>query len=181
MRYSEITEAFDAVQPYTWHDLSTGEVQHHQAQFTVDDDLIKVNFTNAYYNPGLWEMLFTRADSIALNGKGRASTVLATVMAIARDFIAEYNPRYIAVAAKNDEASRSSLYPKLAAILMREFPQFTLKNVKKLINWTEFNYERPTQEPKPLPPRAPEPEPKPVTPEEWDDIEAWLNDSQNRA
>lgn len=128
MRYAEIlSEAFDTVVPYRWEDHSNEDMRLLQANFTIADGDFIVQFKKPYYNPGLWEFTFVRNGELELSGTGSAQKVFATVIDIVRSFINDIGPRMITFAAKNDEPSRLKLYPKLLALLQREFPQYISK------------------------------------------------------
>lgn len=173
-----LTEAFDSVQPYQWTHWEDETAQEVMADFQIGDGHFKVMFKEKAYERGIWELSFYRNGTLDLTGTGSAATVLSTVMQITRDFISTQDPRYIGYAAKNEEGSRNKLYPKLMAKLMKEFPQYTAHPPKKRRTYTSYDLERPA---KAYVPPAPEPQPeqepaKPLSAEEWDDLEAFMNE-----
>ena len=176
MRYYEImTEAFDTQIDYRWNDKSDPDVSLHQAKFSIGDGFFIVQFKKPYYNPGVWELSFVRNYGHDLTGTGSAPQVLATVMRIVRDFIQKHDPRTIVFSAKNDEASRNKLYPKLMRKLMAEFPEYVESEPSKNHKYTRYQVERP-----PRPIQLPEPEEqkpeKSMTPEEWAEIERFMDE-----
>ncbi|RYF19336.1 MAG: hypothetical protein EOO77_10400 [Oxalobacteraceae bacterium] len=177
MRYHEITEAFNQVQPFHWTHWEDETAQEVMAEFQIGDGLFKVLFKEKYYERQRWELSFYRNGTLDLTGTGSAATVLATVMQITREFISTQEPRWITYAAKNDEGSRNRLYPKLMMRLMQEFPQYMAGEPKKSRTYTTYDLERPAKAyvaPTPAP-SSNEPV-TPMTDEEWDDIEAMLAD-----
>lgn len=139
-RRSKLKEAFDGVQRFSWVDNSNEDMSLLQASFQMDDGLFVVQFKNLYYNPGYWEMSFVRNGELKLTNTGSAQKVLATVMDAARQFIAAKHPRQLALAAKNDEVSRTKLYPKLIAMMQRDFPQYVGDAPKKMRSHTEYRF-----------------------------------------
>lgn len=172
MRIRElIAERFNQIQPLRWADLSNEDVFLVQANFQVGDGEFIVQFKRPYYN-NLFDISFARNGKFDLTATGSAQTVLATVGQAIREFIASYDPRMFAFSAKNEEKSRNRLYPKLAMLIQREFPQYAFE-LRRNSRYTHYDFERPAK---------PIPEPEPVEPvEELDPIsdeemEAALDD-----
>lgn len=184
MRYTEIIdEAFNSVQPHNWHHWSDDTAQETTAEFQIEDGHFKVMFKEKYYERGRWELSFYRNGTLDLTGTGSAATVLSTVMAITREFIATQNPRWITYSAKNDEGSRNKLYPKLMARLMKEFPQYMAKEPKKLRTYTSYDLERPATPYAPPAPKPPEPATE-MSQQEMDELDAFMDEfmaSQRRS
>jgi hypothetical protein len=179
MRYTEISEAFTNVQPFQWSHWSDDTAQEVKAEFQVEDGHFVVMFKEKYYERQRWELSFYRNGTLDLTGTGHATSVLATVMQITREFISTQNPRYITFAAKNDEVSRNKLYPKLMSRLMQEFPQYMARDPKKSRTYTSYDLERPP-EPYVAPP-APEPEPTtPLSSQEWDELDAFMSEFETQ-
>jgi len=135
----QMFESLSRVIPYTWKDHSTDDLKLIQADFQIQDGYFIVQFNSPYYNPGYWNLSFTRNGELELTGTGSATTVLATVIAIVREFIHDVSPRHISFAAKNDEMSRNKLYPILFAKIAKEFTQYTTGETKKLRQYTSYN------------------------------------------
>jgi hypothetical protein len=116
MRYRDIIESFDRVLPLRWEDRSTDDMELLAAHFAVGGGQFEVRFKHImHYNPGLWDLSFTRNGVYDLTNTGSAGAVLATVMEAVRQFIRERGPRFISFDAKRSDPSRLRLYPKLAA------------------------------------------------------------------
>jgi hypothetical protein len=180
MRIQEITEAFDSVQPFHWTHWEDETAQEVMADFQIGDGHFKVMFKEKYYERQRWEISFYRNGTLDLTGTGSAATVLSTVMKITREFIATQNPRWITYSAKNDEGSRNKLYPKLMQKLMQEFPQYMAKDPHKSRTYTSYDLERPATPYMPPPAREPEPAPEPLSATEWDELEAFMSEFENR-
>lgn len=175
-----INEAFNTVQPHNWTHWQDDTAQEVMADFQIGDGHFKVMFKEKAYERGIWELSFYRNGTLDLTGTGNAATVLSTVMAITREFISTQDPRYIGYSAKNDEGSRNKLYPKLMAKLMKEFPQYLAHPPKKMRTYTSYDLERPAKAF--VPPPAPEPaEPhKPLSQQEWDELDAFMDEFESR-
>lgn len=176
MRYQEIIrESLSKVLPYHWHDKSDDDVGLIHADFQVGEGYFIVQFKMPYYNPGIWELSFTRNGELALSGTGNAGAILATVMQIVREFIKAKDPRTLTFSASVSEPSRSKLYPKLMAILMREFPEFTADEPKQGRKYDSFGATRPAR-PWVMPPPPPKPEPYEGPEVSFDELEQMLAD-----
>jgi len=174
-----ILEALDAVQRYHWYDKSNEDMNLIHADFQIGGGHFVVEFKNLYYNGPLWTIAFLRNGTFDLTGTGDAQKVMATVMAIIREFIRERNPRMISFEGKNMEQSRNKLYPRLMRMLNSEFPQFTTAPVKIGGKYTTYSAER---EPDPIVVAPPEPVEQlpPMTADEWDEMEEWLAQTKRR-
>lgn len=168
------------MKPFAWSYFGDDTVQEYTADFQIDDGHFITRFREKYYERGYWELSFYRNGILDLTGTGNAATVISTVMQITREFIAAVDPRFLCYAAKNEEASRNRLYPKLMAKLMREFPQYSARQPKKLRTYTSYDLERPAK-----PFAAPDPEPEsvfdsvtPLTPQEWEELERFMDELQ---
>lgn len=168
-----VAESFTNAVPVSWRDHSNEDLRLLQAHFQIDDGHFVVQFQMPYYNAGYWEMSFTRNNELTLSGTGKAPTVLATVMQAAREFIEAVEPRWISFAADVNEPSRSRLYPKLTAIMMKEFPQFTASPPKVGRKHVSYEVGQPAK-PWVMPEPAPKPKYEQPTADDFADIEAWL-------
>lgn len=181
MRYWELNEAFDKVMPFTWAHFGDDTIQLYRADFQIDDGHFIVEFREKYYQRGYWELSFVRNESLDLTGTGNAGSVFATVIQITREFIRDMDPRYLSFMAKNEEASRNKLYPKLMQRLQREFPQYVSSEPKTLRTWTGYELSRPRKEYTPPVPEKTEDETSvDFSAEEWEELLSLVNDLETR-
>ena len=132
MLLRDLFESFNTVVPYEWHDRSNDDMRLLQAEFMIGDGHYIVEFKNLYYNPGWWTLSFVRNADLELSGTGSASTVISTVLNIARKFLATVQPRNLVFAGKTDDQSRTRLYPRLLAMALREFPNYEQRDTRSL-------------------------------------------------
>jgi hypothetical protein len=118
-------EAFDTAIPIKWTDHSDDDLDLYQADFQIDDGHFVVQFKRLYYDH-VFVISFVRNQELALSGTGSARIVLATVMQAIREFVSARDPRLMRIEMDKKESSRSKLYPRLAAMMLKEFPEFAM-------------------------------------------------------
>jgi hypothetical protein len=153
-------EAFNNPVPIRWRDHSDDDISLYQADFQLGDGHYVVQFQQKYYE-NVYTIQFTRNNDLKLSNTGSATMVLATVMQAIREFIEARDPRRVCVSMDKSEPSRSSLYPKLAAMMMREFPEYAMSpsETRSFHTLNIARGDRPSRY-KPAP-AAPEPVPEP--------------------
>lgn len=174
-----LCESMDTAMPLIWHDHSTEDMRLYQAKFDIGDGHYVVQFKRPYYDH-CFEITFVRNESLDLTGTGSAHTVIATVMSAIRYFVRNRDPRLFRFSGKNDEPSRNRLYPRLARMIVAEFPDYTVRE-RHTRQYTSYEFERPAR-PLPQPDPVPEPEtvPEDVPEVSWEELEAMLADIKGR-
>lgn len=142
MRYIELFESFANALPIRWEKVAHEKNNILVAIFDVEDGNFVVQFSNSRYEPDQWEISFRRNGTLDLTGTGSPHIVLSTVMASIRIFIKKHVPQAIRFSAKKSETSRVSLYPKLIAIMQREFPEYETCEQKAFGNFLQYSLER---------------------------------------
>jgi hypothetical protein len=114
MRYNELVEAFDRPLEY--------EVLHAQPRSfdaTFNSGSSQIAYFAAKTPKGEWNIGFSNRSAdirnrFAMTGDKKSIEVLATIIAITKDFVNRYNPDTIIFFAKSSEGSRVSAYRRLA-------------------------------------------------------------------
>lgn len=177
-RATRVVETFSSVLPLRWSSETNEDMKLLVANFEVGEGQFVVRFKAEYPDMNVWEISFKRNGTLDMTGTGSAHVVLSTVMGAIRQFLREHDPDHIMLAARRTEESRISLYPKLIAMMQREFPQYVAKPPHKLNTYMLYYLDRaPRPSPAcaaPSPGSLPKEQPAPMSPEEWDDLDGFM-------
>jgi hypothetical protein len=114
MRYNELVEAFDRPLEY---EVLQAQPRSFDATFTSGGSQIAyfaVKTPKGEWNIGFSNRSADISNRFSMTGDKKSIEVLATIIAITKDFVNRYNPDTIIFFAKSSEGSRVSAYRRLA-------------------------------------------------------------------